>query len=46
MDYIIAGVIVLVCIVAIILGFRVYQESRKLGPKETDKEEDGTRFQS
>ncbi len=44
MDYVIAGVIVLVCMVAIIFAFRVFQESRKLGPKKKDDKKDGTSF--
>jgi len=40
MDYLIAGIIVIVCIVAIVLSLRVLQDSRKLGPKKTDEEED------
>lgn len=40
MDYIIAGTIILLCIVAVVLALRVLQDSRKLGPQKSDKEKD------
>lgn len=40
MDYLIAGIIVIVCIVAIVLALRVLQESPKLGPPKKDEEDD------
>ena len=40
MDYIIAAVIILLCIAAIVLALRVLQDSRKLGSQKPDVDED------
>jgi hypothetical protein len=38
--YIIAGIIFLICIIAIIFGLRVLKDTRNMQPKKMDEEED------
>ncbi len=40
MNYIIAGACIAICIAAIIFGFRVFKENRKLIPKKKEDEDD------
>jgi len=40
MEYLIAGICVIICIAVIIWGLKVFKENRKLGPKKGEDDDD------